>query len=40
MTEAEPPFGLYVHVPFCEAKCSYCHSRGLLVSHEVFQAFV
>jgi putative oxygen-independent coproporphyrinogen III oxidase len=19
------PLGLYVHVPFCEAKCSYCH---------------
>ena len=22
---AEPPLGLYVHVPFCEAKCTYCH---------------
>jgi oxygen-independent coproporphyrinogen-3 oxidase len=21
----EPALGLYVHVPFCEAKCSYCH---------------
>ena len=21
----ELPLGLYVHVPFCEAKCSYCH---------------
>jgi oxygen-independent coproporphyrinogen-3 oxidase len=20
-----PPLGLYVHVPFCEVKCSYCH---------------
>lgn len=20
-----PPLGLYVHIPFCEAKCSYCH---------------
>ena len=19
------PLGLYVHVPFCEAKCTYCH---------------
>ncbi len=25
MTEDEPPLGLYVHVPFCEAKCTYCH---------------
>ena len=22
---AEEPLGLYVHVPFCEAKCTYCH---------------
>jgi oxygen-independent coproporphyrinogen-3 oxidase len=22
---AEGPLGLYVHVPFCEAKCTYCH---------------
>ena len=21
----EEPLGLYVHVPFCEAKCTYCH---------------
>jgi oxygen-independent coproporphyrinogen-3 oxidase len=21
----EKPLGLYVHVPFCEAKCTYCH---------------
>ena len=21
----EGPLGLYVHVPFCEAKCTYCH---------------
>src|SRR5262249_11536612 len=20
-----PPLGLYVHIPFCEAKCTYCH---------------
>jgi putative oxygen-independent coproporphyrinogen III oxidase len=25
MTTAERPLGLYVHVPFCEAKCAYCH---------------
>jgi oxygen-independent coproporphyrinogen-3 oxidase len=25
MSEAERPLGLYVHVPFCEAKCTYCH---------------
>jgi putative oxygen-independent coproporphyrinogen III oxidase len=24
-TRPEPPLGLYVHVPFCEAKCAYCH---------------
>ena len=33
MTEAEPPVGLYVHVPFCEAK-------RIPVSSEVVQAFV
>jgi len=22
---AEAPLGLYIHVPFCEAKCTYCH---------------
>ena len=21
----EEPLGLYVHIPFCEAKCTYCH---------------
>ncbi len=21
----ESPIGLYVHIPFCEAKCTYCH---------------
>ena len=25
MSEAERPLGLYVHLPFCEAKCAYCH---------------
>ena len=25
MTSAAQPLGLYVHVPFCEVKCTYCH---------------
>ncbi len=26
MTDSlEEPLGLYVHIPFCEAKCTYCH---------------
>ncbi len=25
MTSREQPIGLYVHIPFCEAKCTYCH---------------
>ncbi len=25
MTEAQEALGVYVHLPFCEAKCSYCH---------------
>ncbi|HSF03695.1 MAG TPA: radical SAM protein, partial [Solirubrobacterales bacterium] len=25
MSGAGEPLGLYVHVPFCEVKCSYCH---------------
>jgi len=25
MSEAPEALGLYVHIPFCEAKCTYCH---------------
>jgi putative oxygen-independent coproporphyrinogen III oxidase len=25
LSDAGEPLGLYVHVPFCEVKCSYCH---------------
>lgn len=25
MSAGRGPLGLYVHVPFCEAKCTYCH---------------
>jgi oxygen-independent coproporphyrinogen-3 oxidase len=25
LREPSGPLGLYVHVPFCEAKCTYCH---------------
>jgi oxygen-independent coproporphyrinogen-3 oxidase len=25
VTSGAEPLGLYVHVPFCEAKCAYCH---------------
>ena len=24
MTSSEPPFGVYIHWPFCKAKCPYC----------------
>ena len=25
MSEAGEPLGLYVHLPFCDVKCSFCH---------------
>jgi oxygen-independent coproporphyrinogen-3 oxidase len=25
LSETEGPLGLYVHIPFCAAKCAYCH---------------
>jgi oxygen-independent coproporphyrinogen-3 oxidase len=25
MSEVQEALGLYVHIPFCEAKCAYCH---------------
>ena len=24
MIHARPPFGIYLHIPFCVAKCHYC----------------
>jgi coproporphyrinogen III oxidase-like Fe-S oxidoreductase len=47
----DAPVGVYVHVPSCEAKCSYCHfaidprrpdaARGeRYMGNEVFETFV
>ena len=22
---SQPPLGIYIHIPFCESKCSYCN---------------
>src|SRR4051812_45178169 len=31
MSDARSPLGLYLHIPFCQAICSYCNfNRGLL----------
>ena len=56
VAERPPPaeqdaLGLYVHIPFCEVKCTYCHfaidphrpgeerQEPMLLSNEVFEVF-
>jgi oxygen-independent coproporphyrinogen-3 oxidase len=34
------PLGLYVSVPFCRTKCSYCNFASDVFSHSVFQRYV
>lgn len=34
-----PPFGLYVHVPFCAGKCPYCDFYSLPITEELASAY-
>ncbi|HET7442750.1 MAG TPA: radical SAM family heme chaperone HemW [Terriglobales bacterium] len=34
------PLGLYLSVPFCRTKCSYCNFASDVFSHSVFQGYV
>ncbi len=40
ITGAEAPLGLYLHIPFCEKKCSYCDFNTYAGLQEHFQAMV
>ncbi len=35
MTSSEPAFGIYVHWPFCKAKCPYCDFNSHVRHHDV-----
>jgi oxygen-independent coproporphyrinogen-3 oxidase len=34
------PIGLYISVPFCRSKCSYCNFASDVFSHSVFRSYV
>ena len=34
------PLGLYISVPFCRTKCSYCNFASDVFSRAVFQRYV
>jgi oxygen-independent coproporphyrinogen III oxidase len=36
----ERPFGLYIHIPFCEKKCPYCDFNTYAKLDNLFQAYV
>jgi len=35
-----PPSGLYLHIPFCRAKCSYCDFASYALSSELYAPYV
>ena len=35
----KPPLGLYIHIPFCKAKCAYCDFYSLAHSEEKMDAY-
>ena len=34
------PLGLYISVPFCRSKCSYCNFASDVFSHALFRRYV
>ena len=38
--DAVQPLGLYIHIPFCRAKCIYCDFYSLPRSEESMDAYV
>ena len=40
MTQQAPSLGIYVHVPFCRAKCNYCAFVSQVGNEELQQAYV
>ena len=39
-TLAERPFGVYIHIPFCVSKCSYCAFSALSGAHGLMASYV
>ena len=40
MTNQSPTLGIYVHIPFCRAKCSYCAFVSQVGNEKLHQAYV
>lgn len=38
--QGKPALGLYIHIPFCKAKCAYCDFYSLAHSEEKMDAYM
>ena len=38
--QGKPTLGLYIHIPFCKAKCAYCDFYSLAYSEEKMDAYM